>query len=95
MFTLPTELLTVLLSGAKLPHPPPPIAGESSIMLPLLAFLVGIIILFVVINGLLPGLCPGCLAASVEWCKFVHAREKSSPRECLGRDVAGEADRSA
>lgn len=29
-------------------------------------------------------------SATVEWCKFVHAREKSRPLECLGIDVAGE-----
>jgi hypothetical protein len=29
-------------------------------------------------------------SAKVEWWRFVQAREKSSPRECLGREVAGE-----
>lgn len=30
-------------------------------------------------------------SARVEWCRFVQALEKSSPRECLGSDVAGDA----
>jgi hypothetical protein len=34
-------------------------------------------------------LCSGI----VEWCRFVLALEKSKPRECLGRLVAGECDR--
>jgi hypothetical protein len=28
-------------------------------------------------------------SASIEWCRLVQAREKSSPRECLGSEVAG------
>lgn len=37
---------------------------------------------------------PGLLCTGiVEWCRLVLALEKSSPRECLGRLVAGECDR--
>lgn len=91
MFTLPTELLTVLLSGAREPHGTlvePCMFGESSIILVILPLRGGIII-FCVMTGEESGeLC----SARVEWCRLVHAREKSNPRECLGSDVAGLAD---
>lgn len=70
MFTLPTELLSILLSWPRLPHMPPPpsellgafMLGESSIIMePILPFLClcgcdpGIIIAFCVITGLESG----------------------------------------
>jgi hypothetical protein len=89
MLTLPTELLTTLLSGANepqgvLPSPFTP-PGESSIMLLTLPFRIGIAIPFCVMTGLESGL----LSANVEWCNVEHALAKSRPRECLGRVVAG------
>ena len=108
IFTLPTELLIVLLSCAKDPHRteadpfpfPLPFSngfGESNIItLPLILpflpdeLLDGIIMPFCVITGLESGeLC----SAMVEWCKFVHARLQSKPRECRGMEAAGEAER--
>lgn len=87
IFTLPTELLTVLRSGASEPHAPlPPKAGDSSAIEPIDIFRPGIFMALCAATGDESG---SRCSASVEWCKFVEAREKSSPRECLGSDVAG------
>jgi hypothetical protein len=52
MFTLPTELLTVLLSWTSDPHPlPGSIAGESSAIELTDIFLEGMFIAFCVITG--------------------------------------------
>lgn len=91
IFTLPTELLTVLLSCPIWPQvmlaAPPIMLGESSAILPR----------DILRPGMLSGLWPitgdesGSLcSARVEWCRLVQALEKSRPRECLGRLVAGE-----
>lgn len=87
IFTLPTELLTVLRSGASDPQALPGIiAGESRAIELTDIFREGMFIAFCVATGDEGG---SRCSASVEWCKLVHAREKSSPLECLGSDVAG------
>jgi len=82
MLTLPTELLTVLLSAGKLePHgklPGPFGLGESSIMLLILPLRSGIIMPLCAMTGDESGLL---CSAMVEWWRFVLAREKSRPRE--------------
>jgi hypothetical protein len=87
MFTLPTELLTALRSGARDPHALPGImAGESSAMELIDILREGIFIAFCVVTGEESG---SRCSASVEWWRLVQAREKSRPREWRGSDVAG------
>jgi hypothetical protein len=91
IFTLPTELLTVLLSWASEPHALPGIiAGESSAIELTDILRDGMFMPFCVMTGEESGSRGG--SATVEWCKFVQAREKSNPRECRGKDVAGLPD---
>lgn len=87
MFTLPTELLTALRSGARDPHALPGIiAGESSAIELIDILREGMFIAFCVVTGEESG---SRCSARVEWCRLVQAREKSRPREWRGSEVAG------
>lgn len=88
ILTLPMELDIADLSTPKAGQAPlGPSAGLSSIMLLTLPFRDGMLTLRCVMIGELSG----DDSANVEWCKFVLAREKSSPREWRGSDACGEA----
>lgn len=86
MDMLPTDPAPVVLSPFPIPQEPPRF-GESSTM-ELRCGRFGIIMPFCVMVGEESG---EDWSARVEWCRFVHARENSAPRDRRGSTEAGEA----
>jgi len=86
MLTLPRELETIDFSLLSVGQPRlGPRFGESNIIEFIDPLRDGIAMLFCVVIGEESG----DDSAKVEWWRLVEAREKSSPRECRGIEVAG------